>query len=152
MIKKIFKSKNLLPFINIIVPIILFIIVLFSKLSDNMMYVMIMTVIVGWVIPYIVLLISGISMLRDLKEKLILVFNSLNVLICLLNIILSVVLYDYKMLIMIIEYIIMMGISVVNVVVLFKKVRKIQQEKRKMIKEENNILKEEKNKNNGALV
>ncbi len=152
MIKKIIKNKNLLPFINIVVPIIMFILVLFSKLSDNMIYVMIMTIIIGWFIPYIVLLVSGISMIRGLKEKLILIFNILNILVCLMDIILSIILYDYKMLIIIIEYVIMMIISIANVLVLFKKVRKSQQEKRKMIEEENKILKEEKNKNNGALV
>lgn len=152
MIKKIIKNKNLLPFINIIVPIILFIIVLFSKLSNNMMYVMIMTIIIGCFIPYIVLLVSGISMIRGLKERLILIFNILNILVCLMDIVLSIILYDHKMLIIIIEYVIMMIISIVNVLVLFKKVRKLKQDKRKMIKEENKILKEEKNKNNGALV
>ncbi len=152
MIKKIVKNKYLLPFVNIIVPIILFIIVLFSELSDNMMYVIIMTVMVGWLIPYIVLLVSGISMLRGLKEKLILVFNILNVLVCLMNITLSVVLYDHKMLIIIVEYVVIMIISIVNVLVLFNKFKILQREKRKILKKENNILKEEKNKNNGALV
>ena len=52
-------------------------------LVDNFVYIMIMSLIIGWIIPYIVLIVSGLSIIQNKFTKLNLVSNILSFLLCL---------------------------------------------------------------------
>lgn len=143
-------KKKLLAIINILAFIILSIILLLSDLSENTMYIMIMTLIIGWAIPYTVLLITGLALIYQKHPKLTLVFNIVNILLCIMIISLSIYLYDSKMLIFIIEYSIIGIISIINCIHYILYIRKHPQINFK--KEEYNEIKKIKEKNNGAIV
>ena len=53
-------KRKIFAIIEVLLPIILFIVLLVSKLSDNLMYIIMMSAFIGWAIPYFVVLISGI--------------------------------------------------------------------------------------------
>lgn len=148
------KKINILSLINILLPIILFSIVLFSELSERVMYIMIMTLIIGWAIPYTVLLVTGLSILYNKQPKLTLIFNIVGALLSLLLIILCSYLYDDNMLILIIEYSIMLLTSIINIIyyVIYIRRNPIINKKKLKRKQESAEIKKIKEKNNGAIV
>lgn len=141
------KKETILLFSNLLIPIILFIILLFSKLSDNTMYFMIMSIMIGWLIPYIVLLITGLSFINIKHPKITLIFNFVNILLCIMLLFLIINIYDKKFIVFIIEYSIIMLTSIINVIYLF-----IYIKKHPVIDTEKEEIKRIKKENNGAIV
>lgn len=134
-------KKNLLPLLNIVSSLIMFIILLFSELNENVMYIMIMTLIIGWAIPYCVLLITGLSMLYSKKHYLTLIFNIVNILLCIFLLFFIIKLYDKTLLVLLIEYIITIIFSTINTIyyiIYIKKHPDIESQKIKKLKKENN--------------
>lgn len=147
-------KENIIPVLNIIISLTLGIILLFSKLSDNTVYIMVMSLIVGWAIPYLVLLITGITMLYKSHYKLTLIFNIINILLCILLLFLVISIYDNKMLVFLVDYIIIEIMSITNVIyflITIKLDQKLQTSKKNKIKE-NEEIKRIKKENNGAIV
>lgn len=147
-------KKNILPIFNIIISLILGIILLLSELSENSVYIMVMTLAVGWAIPYLVLLITGITMLYKTNYKLTLTFNIINILLCMLLLFLVISIYDKKMLIFLIEYIIMCITSIINSIyymIIIKNDKNRIENKINKNKEKEEI-KRIKKANNGAIV
>lgn len=138
-------KKYILPIVNIVLSLICFIVLFFSKLSDNTVYLMMITMLVGWAIPYFVLLVSGLELISMKHPKMSLVFNVLNVLVCLMDLIFTIRLFDKKMLILLIEYILMGILSLINVVYIVVYLRRNPNL-------ENDMIKKIKDKNNGAIV
>lgn len=143
-------KKYILPIINILVTILCFVVLLFSSLSENVVYLMMMTLLIGWLMPYLVLLITGLEIFAGLKHaKTSLVFNILNILISIMDIYFTIRLFDKKMIVLIVEYIIMIIVSIINVIYLMMYIKKHPNiEKRNESKE----IKKIKDKNNGAIV
>lgn len=134
-------KENLLPLLNIVSSLIMFIILLFSELNENVMYIMIMTLIIGWAIPYCVLLITGLSMLYSKKHYLTLIFNIVNILLCIFLLFFIIKLYDKTLLVLLIEYIITIIFSTINIIyyiIYIKKHPDIESQKIKKLKKENN--------------
>lgn len=135
--------KKILSIINIILPILLFSLLFLFDYSDNIIYIIIMSLFVGWIIPYINLMITGLSVMIDNHHKLSLVFNILNILLNALLIFLIALIYEKKFLIMIVEYAIMLILSIINTIYFKKKVdedsitEKKEYAKIKKIKKEN---------------
>jgi len=135
--------KKILSIINIILPILLFSLLFLFDYSDNIIYIIIMSLFVGWIIPYINLMITGLSVMIDNHHKLSLVFNILNILLNALLIFLIALIYEKKFLIMIVEYAIMLILSIINTFYFKKKVdedsitEKKEYAKIKKIKKEN---------------
>lgn len=139
------QKKNLLAISNISIAILFLIILLLSKLSDNVIYLMMMTLMVGWAIPYFVLLITGIAMFKNNHPKLSLVFNLCCILLNIVLIIFCIKLYDKYFLVLIIEYGVMMLWSILNFIYYFMYIKKHPNL-------ENEKIKKEKKENNGAIV
>ena len=113
-------KKNIFAILNIIIPILLFVILLFSDLSENFMYIMTLTIVIGWIIPYFVLLITGICIFNKSHHKLCLTNNIINIILVALLIFLISSIYDSKMLLVLIEYIIIGIISIINICYYYK--------------------------------
>ena len=114
--------KKILSIINIIVPILLFGLLFFFNPGTNFIYIMMMTLFVGWLIPYFNLLITGLSINRDKHNKLTLIFNIFNVLLNILLLFLIVLIMEKSFIIFIVEYSIMLVISIINIIYLKKRV------------------------------
>lgn len=147
-------KKNILPLLNIIVSIVLGIILLFSDLSENTTYIMIMSLLIGWAIPYFVLLVTGISMLYKLRPKLTLVFNIINVILCIMLLLYIISIYDKKMIVFLIDYIIIGIFSIINSIYYIIYIKNDQDRINKKIKnkKEKEQIKKIKQENNGAIV
>ena len=147
-------KKNILPLLNIIVSIVLGIILLFSDLSENTTYIMIMSLLIGWAIPYFVLLVTGISMLYKLRPKLTLVFNIINVILCIMLLLYIISIYDKKMIVFLIDYIIIGIFSIINSIYYIIYIKNDQDRINKKIKnkKEKEKIKKIKQENNGAIV
>lgn len=139
------KIFNKLKLINILLPLVLFTILLFSKLSENTVYIFIMTLFIGWAIPYFVLLITGFAQLKNIFHKLGLTINIISVPMCILLLYLVTTLYDKKLLIFIIDYIIILIMNILNIIYYIKYIKSHPDE-------ENERIKKIKKENNGAIV
>lgn len=143
-------KKNILGIINIVIPIILGIVLLFSKLSENVIYIMVMTLIIGWAIPFAVPIVTGLTIIYKKQPKLALIFNIVNLLLCIMIILLCIYLYNKEMLIMIIEYSIIGTLSIANIIYFIIYLKK--HPKKNTLKKEYQEIKRIKEKNNGAIV
>lgn len=140
--------KNKLALLNILLPIAMLIILLVSKLSENTVIIITLTLFVGWVIPYFICLITGIILYRNTHQKLGFIVNNLNLLLLLILITFCIRIYDKKILVFIIEYSILLVLSFLNIT-RFLKYIKTHPSKAKLEKKD---IKEKKKKNNGAIV
>ncbi len=114
--------KRILSIINIVVPILLFGLLFFFNPGTNFIYIMMMSLFVGWLIPYFNLLITGLSINRDKHNKLTLIFNMFNVLLNILLLFLIVLIMEKSFIIFIVEYSVMIVISIINIIYLKKRV------------------------------
>jgi amino acid transporter len=140
--------KKALSIIDIITPIILLIILLFAKLSENTVIVITLTLFIGWVIPFFINIITGIILLKNSHQRLGLIANLLNIILTLILIILVIRIMDKGTMIFLIEYIILIVLSILNYISL-RSYLKNHPSKSKL---EKNSIKEKKKKNNGAIV
>lgn len=147
-------KKNILALLNIIVSLVLGIILLFSELSDNTVYIMLMSLIVGWAIPYLVLLITGITIFYKTHPRLTLIFNIINIVLCLLLLFLVISIYDSKMLNFLVDYIIIGIISIINTIYFIINIKndRVRKEIKLNKKKEKEEIKRIKKENNGAIV
>lgn len=139
------KLLNKLKVLNIILPIIMFILLLIFKLSEKTIYIFVMTLIIGWALPYFVLLITGFAQVKNIFHKLGLTLNILSIPTCILLLFLVISLYETKQLIFIIEYIIILIMNILNTIYYIKYIKTHPNE-------ENERIKKIKKENNGAIV
>ena len=85
-----FIKENILAILNVIIPIISLVFLLFAKLSENVIYLMMISALIGWILPYFVPLITGISMLNKSHYKLSLIFNIIGLLLCIMLLIFTI--------------------------------------------------------------
>ena len=79
---------------------------------------MLMSLFVGWIFPFIGLVVSGLGILIHSNFKITLIFNIVNILVILFMGFLVIKVYDSKLLIVLIEYIVMLVINILNIVYL----------------------------------
>ncbi len=138
-------KRKILSIIEVILPIVLFIILLVSKLSDNLMYIIMMSAFIGWAIPYFVILISGIAIFNNSHHKLGLIINILAVILDIVLLVFSFELYDKKMIVPTTEYILLLVFSIINIIYYIVYMKKHPSE-------ETSNIKKIKKENNGAIV
>lgn len=139
------KLVNKLKVINILLPIVLFLILLFSKLSEKTVYIFVMTLFIGWALPYFVLLITGFAQVKNLFHKLGLILNVISVPMSILLLYLVITIYDKKLLIFVIEYIIIIVMNILNIIYYIRYIKSHPNE-------ENERIKRIKKENNGAII
>ena len=101
------KHEKKLIVLNTLVPFILFIILLFLNISENFINIMTLTLFIGWALPYLTLILTGLSILNKSHKKLALII----LVLCIID----------KLLIgILIEYIIIMIITIINIISLSK--------------------------------
>ena len=105
-----------------------------------------MSLFVGWAIPFLSLIISGITIAISKHIKLTLVFDILT--ICLAAFLLSLIMsiYDKNFLILVIEYIFIIVLNIINIIYLIIYIKKHPDLELRKIKEAKNKSK------NGAIV
>jgi hypothetical protein len=133
------KLENRLKIINISLPIVLFIILLLSKLSEKTVYIFVMTLFVGWALPYFVLLITGLAQVKNLFHKLGLTLNILSIPMCILLLYLVITIYDKKLLIFIVEYIIIVLMNILNIIYYTRYIKSHPEMSRKELAEMFNV-------------
>lgn len=139
------KNFDKLKTLNIILPIVMFIILLICKLSEKTVYLFVMTLIIGWAIPYFVLLVTGFAQIKNLFHKLGLTLNIISIPMCILLLYLVISIYEIKFLVFIIEYIIIILVNIINIIYYIKYLKTHPNE-------ENEKIKKLKKENNGAIV
>ena len=144
--------KKVFSVINILSVVVMLFVLLFMKLSDNMVYIMTMSFGLGWLIPYIVLFISGVMLYKDLCNKKFLIGNILSICMDIYLLVLMISIYDKGMLGNVIEYGIIMVINIINCVIGFKDVRKVYKKNKEINDKESTEIKDIKQSNTGAIV
>lgn len=139
------KILNRLKILNIFLPIIMFGLLLVFKLSEKTIYLFVMTLIIGWALPYFVLLITGFAQVKNIFHKLGLTLNIISIPLCILLLYLVVSTYEPKQLIFIIEYSIILLMNILNSIYYIKYIKTHPNE-------ENEKIKRLKKENNGAIV
>ena len=75
------KHRKKLIALNILVPLIMFIAVLATGLTSNFMNIVTFTLVVGWALPYLALILTGLAILNKTHRKLSLTINIFNILL-----------------------------------------------------------------------
>ena len=110
--------RKVLGISNIILGIGLLILLHFIDVSDKFSSIMLMSLFIGWIFPYIGLILSGIGILIHSNYWVTMLFNIVNILVIAFMLFLVNKVYDSKLLIVLIEYIIMLVISIGNIIYL----------------------------------
>ena len=110
--------RKIIGFSNIVFGIGLLILLHFVNVSDRFSSIMLMSLFVGWIFPFIGLVVSGLGILIHSNFKITLIFNIVNILVILFMGFLVIKVYDSKLLIVLIEYIFMLVINILNIVYL----------------------------------
>lgn len=105
-----------LAIVNISLPIALFTLLQFVDYSENLTYIIIMTLFVGWLLPYLNPIITGLTILNNSHRKLSLIFNIITVILCIILIGLIIYIYDSNFIYMLIEYILLCILSIINII------------------------------------
>ena len=118
------KKEKILMLTNIILPLVLFAILLFSDLSEKFMSIISITIIIGWALPYFVLILTGLSIYNKSHKKLGLTLNLLNIILLAFLIILILNIIEKNLIIILIEYILMLIVSIINTIAFSAHLRK----------------------------
>ncbi len=110
--------RRIIGILNIVLGSCLLILLHFIDVPDVFSSIMVMSLFVGWIFPYIALIISGIGILIKSNYLITLLFSIINILVIIFMIFLVGRVYSSKFLIVIIEYIIMLVLTIVNIVYL----------------------------------
>ena len=130
-----------LSIINIIYSILSLIIMLLVDIHDNFFYVIFLTGIIWFIMPFFCLFISSILNLRNIKHKVSLIANVLSASISLLIIIYIIRLINKNMIVVLILYILVFILNIINVIFLYKYIKNhpdLEKEEFKKIKKETN--------------
>ena len=103
---------------SIVLGVVLLLILQFSDVSDKFTTIMLMSLFIGWIFPYIALVISGIGILIHSNYWITLFFIIINVLVLMFMLFFVIKIYEKKLLVVLIEYIIMLIVSIVDIVYL----------------------------------
>ena len=110
--------RRIIGILNIVLGSCLLILLHFIDVPDVFSSIMVMSLFVGWIFPYIALIIIGIGILIKSNYLITLLFSIINILVIIFMIFLVGRVYSSKFLIVIIEYIIMLVLTIVNIVYL----------------------------------
>lgn len=145
-------KKYILPGINILISVLGILSLLIFRMSENVIYIMMMTVMIGWIIPYFVPLITGIALINKSHYKRALVLNIVSILMIIFLIVMIKILYDKKMLFMLVTYIIFVIINIVNSIYIGIIVKSEYEKNKGKRQKEKEKLKRMKEENNGAII
>lgn len=142
---------KLLAKINIILPIVLFIGMTFFNVSEYFVTIMTLTLVIGWLIPYLSLILTGLSMQFEVEENKAYILNILSLLLSILISFLTISILEKKLIIILVEYIIIGLMNIINIIVYFPIINKKIKDKKAKVKEENKQIKKQKKENNGII-
>ena len=137
--------------INIISPIIMFIILVNNNMSEKFVNIITLSLFIGWIFPFLNLLINGLSMLIKINTKMSIFFNIISFILNILLIIAVVLLYDKNLITILIEYIIIAIINLVNIIINIYKYHQENKNVKRLLKEEYSKIKQIKKNNNGII-
>ncbi len=144
--------KKVLSGINILISLIAIVSLFVFKMSDNVVYIMMMTAMIGWIIPYFGPLITGLAILNESHYKRALILNIVSILMIIFILIMIRILYDKKMSVMLITYLVLLVINIINVIYIGRIVKKDYDDNKDQRRKDKELLKKKKEENNGAIV
>ena len=116
------KLKKILPVINLILPIILLLLILFlDNAGERVFYVIYMTGIIGWVLPLFTIFVTGIVQLRKVHHKLALILNIISILLNIFILYFIIRLMSKELILMLTIYVITLLITICNIVYIFRR-------------------------------
>ena len=121
--------------INIVLPIVLLLVLLFVRINSDFIYIMSLTLVIGWLIPYITLLLTGIAMYKETHQKLSLASNILSIIMDIIIIVMLILLFNKSFIVIIIALLIIIILltSIITIKIYTKPSRVL---KRYLVKEE----------------
>ena len=72
-------KRKILGLTELTITFIMILILLFNNISDNAYYFIMITVFIGWAIPYLMAILSAIAIFKDSHHRLTIVSNILNI-------------------------------------------------------------------------
>lgn len=144
--------KIVLSGINILISLIAIVSLFVFKMSENVVYIMMMTAMIGWIIPYFGPLITGLAILNESHYKRALILNIVSILMIIFILIMIRILYDKKMSVMLITYLVLLVINIINVIYIGRIVKKDYDDNKDQRRKDKELLKKKKEENNGAIV
>lgn len=143
--------KKILTILNFIIPIVSLIVLELSEVSENFITIMTLTLVVGWMLPYITLLLTGITYIYKNHLNKSLILNIISSLLSILIITLIILIYEKSFRTILIEYIIITIMNIINIINIIIYKKKNPSEKTLKKKIENEKIKKAKKENNGII-
>ena len=143
--------KKIISITDILLPIILFVILLFNTMSASFVNIMTFSLVIGWIFPFIFPIVVGISILTNSHLKMSAILNVLTIVLSGLLIFLIVNIYDSNMKLIMIFYIVLSILNVINIIYLNTYFHRITKDEKKIKKQENQRIKKLKKENNGII-
>ncbi len=137
-------NKKIIAIVNIVLPIILFILMEFFEINDYFIDIVTLTLVVGWLVPFLVNIISGITFLNNSHKKLTFYSNVLSLILCFIILSYLMMIFNRSFIYPIILYSILSVLHILNGIVYLG-------ENRKEKDEELEKIKQAKKKNNGVI-
>lgn len=138
-------------FINILISITLFTILVFNDMSGQFVNIITFSLFIGWLFPYVTLFVNGLCSLSKINNKIIIYFNIISFILNILLIIFVSILYDDKLLIVLIEYILIAIINLINIIITIINYQKTHKLLKQQLKKEYSEIKQIKKNNNGII-
>ncbi len=145
-------KKYILPVVNILISVLGIISLFVFKMSEYVVYIMMMTAMIGWIITYLVPFITGIALLNKSHYKRALVLNVASLIMGIFIIVMIAILYDKHFLFMLVAYIVIVVINIVNIIYISRILKKDYDKNKSKRKKEKDKLKKMKEENNGAIL
>lgn len=98
-------KKKIIGVLDILLPILLFILLEVANISDYFIDIITLTLVIGWLLPFLMNILSGISFLNDSHHKLAFFANILSFFLCILLIVLMLLIYNKSFIVPILVYI-----------------------------------------------
>ena len=137
-------NKKIIAIVNIVLPIILFILMEFFEINDYFIDIVTLTLVVGWLVPFLVNIISGITFLNNSHKKLTFYSNVLSLILCFIILSYLMMIFNRSFIYPIILYSILSVLHILNGIVYLG-------ENRKEKDEELEKINQAKKKNNGVI-
>ena len=127
-------KKKILSITDILLPIILFILLEFFEINDYFIDIITLTLVVGWLFPFFINIITGITLLINSHKKLTFYSNILSFILCLIILSYLIMIFNHSFIYPIILYSILGILHIINSMVYIIEKKKEEEEELEEIK------------------
>lgn len=139
-------KRKILALLNIIIPILSLILIYFNtNIDEALLYIIVLTLVIGFIMPFFVLLVTGLTILNESHQKITIIANILSIILNIILIYLLIITLNKNLILVLVTFIIILLLNIINIIYLTKYIKNNP-------KDEDIDIKKHKDNNNGAII